>query len=71
MVRFQSASGGTPPAQNDTLVLGTSKLISLGSNDGQTRSMSGVIYYAALYANAMSETEITTNVAVLSVWDDK
>lgn len=68
---LQSASGGTPPAQNDTLVLGTSKLISLGSNDGQTRSMSGVIYYAALYANAMSETEITTNVAVLSVWDDK
>lgn len=68
---LQSASGGTPPAQNEPLVLGTSKWISLGSNESQTRSMSGVIYYAALYANALSETEITTNVAVLKVWDDE
>jgi len=68
---LQSASGGTPPAQNENIALGPSKWISLGNNEGETRALSGALYYAALYAGAMSEAEITSNVAVLQVWDDK
>lgn len=68
---LQSASGGAPPALNEALVLGTSKWISLGNNEGATRSVSGAIYYAALYANALTASEITTNVAFLKIGDDR
>ena len=69
--KLQTASGGTPPAQNTPFVFGGAESICLGNRDTQLRSVDGALYYAALYADALSEADIATNTAILSAWDDK
>jgi hypothetical protein len=68
---LQTATGGTQPAQNATINIGTGNSICLGNRDTQGRSMDGAIYYAALYANSLSATQVTDNSKILMAWDDK
>ncbi|MBK9266722.1 MAG: hypothetical protein IPM54_43920 [Polyangiaceae bacterium] len=57
--------------QNITLNIDQNTYLSLGNRDTQGRSMNGILSYAALYARALTEAEIATNVSFLQSTDDK
>jgi hypothetical protein len=68
---LQTASGGTQPPQDNTMNMGTGRWICLGNRETQGRSLDGILYYAAVYANALSTMDIAANVAILKAGDDK
>ncbi len=68
---LQTASGGTPPLDNTAFIFAGAESICLGNRDTQLRSMDGTLYYAALYADAMSDADIAINAELLKAWDDR
>lgn len=65
------ASGGTPPSQDAQLAFLDTESICLGNRDTQGRSFDGVLYYAALYADALTDVDIATNAEILKARDDR
>lgn len=67
----QPSTGGNAPNQNAPIGVGPNDWLALGNRDSEGRCIDGVIYYAAMYANALSATDIANNFAILSANDDK
>ncbi len=65
-------TGGDPPGMGAgiDLFLGDPEF-SLGNRANGNRAMEGVLYYAALYTEALSQDEIYYNVAILELDDDR
>jgi len=63
-------TGGTPPAQGAGLALQAADFLAIGNIEGAGRSFGGEAYYAAIYSDALTDTEITTNAARLRANDD-
>ncbi len=68
---LQTATGGAIPSMNTAISIPIAYALCLGNRESQGRSFDGVLYYAALYADALSAADIAQNVAILSKSDDK
>jgi len=64
-------NGGTAPAQNAGLVIPSSDYLAIGNVEGAGRSLGGEVYYAALYADALTPEDIAANTARLTANDDR
>lgn len=67
----QMPSISLPPAQNMAFTFVGTESICLGNRDTQGRSMDGVLYYAALYADALTDVDIAKNAEILKESDDR
>lgn len=61
----------SPPAQNQTVGLGSLDSLMIGNNRNESRSIEGKIFYVAVYDQALSQADISTNTARLFADDDK
>ncbi|HRI71040.1 MAG TPA: hypothetical protein PK156_42705 [Polyangium sp.] len=68
---LQTSTGGTAPGMNAAISITPMYSLCLGNRDTEGRSFDGVLYYAALYADALPAADIAKNVATLSIFDDK
>jgi hypothetical protein len=64
------AAGATPPALDETIDLAPSDTFVLGNADDDARSFRGRLHYAAVYASALSASDVMTNAAILEADDD-
>ncbi len=67
----ENATGGTQPAQNASLSPVSGDYFVVGNRSNGGRGIAGKIYYCALYDNAMSSADISTNYTDLSADDDE
>lgn len=68
---LQTSVTGNVPSMDATLTINGNDWFCIGNRDTEQRSIDGVVYYAAMYANALSAADIATNYAILNAGDDK
>lgn len=67
-----TSTGGTPPTQDQMINLGNgAELIAGNRQSGGANMATGSLFYAAIYDDALTPTEIANNVAVLQLSDDQ
>lgn len=64
-----ASTGGTPPVQDAVIDFGTTSVFYLGNRVG-VWSIGGVMFYAALYGDALSDQAIADNAFLLEMNDD-
>jgi hypothetical protein len=60
----------TPPLPDETIVLAADNHFVLGNREIGMRSFVGVLYYSAMYSDALTDLEVQNNAAVLAASDD-
>lgn len=68
----QTATGGAPPDQNDTIVIvnNSSTEYTLANREADGRSIAGTLFYASMYSTALDQAEVEHNFAILNTNDD-
>jgi hypothetical protein len=66
----QDPSGGSGPGFNETIDLQVGQSLVIGNTQDGSRAGDQRIFYAALYASALSEEDVANNAAVLLEDDD-
>jgi hypothetical protein len=61
---------GTPATENAAITVDAGKFFEVGNREAVQRSIRGVIFYAAVYAAALSEAQVLHNTALLHANDD-
>jgi hypothetical protein len=63
-------TAGEAPALDSTLDLSNNRHLVIGNDDDGGKAPAGKIYYAAIYAAALTVEQLTHNAAVLLAGDD-